>query len=148
MRKRISSIIVACATFIFFMTSINTVAASTTDDMTNNETSASLNGDVNSDGTFDVADVVLLQKWLLAVPDTNLVNWKAGNYCDDERLDVFDLCLMKRALLKKQDSESNSFRTYCYRISLRKSFVYQIAHLCFTLRRLHCSYSCYINRIK
>jgi len=57
-------------------------------------------GDVNADGAFNVADVGLLQKWLLAVPDTKLANWRAGNFCNDNRLDVFDLCLMKRELLK------------------------------------------------
>ena len=56
-------------------------------------------GDVNGDGAFNVSDVVLLQKWLLAVPDTHLENWRAANFCEDERLDVFDLCLMKRELL-------------------------------------------------
>ena len=29
-----------------------------------------------------------------------LADWKAGNLCNDDRLDVFDLCLMKRELLK------------------------------------------------
>lgn len=57
-------------------------------------------GDVNNDGEFTVADVVLLQKWLLAVPDTKLENWKAADLCDDGVLDVFDLCLMKRMLVK------------------------------------------------
>lgn len=61
-------------------------------------------GDVNNDGAFSVSDVVLLQKWLLAVPDTNLDNWKAANFCKDDRLDVFDLTLMKRAML---DGESD-----------------------------------------
>lgn len=56
-------------------------------------------GDVNNDGAFNISDVVLLQKWLLAVPDTNLANWKAVDFCADNKLDVFDLCLMKRALL-------------------------------------------------
>lgn len=56
-------------------------------------------GDVNGDGSFGVSDVVLLQKWLLAVPDTHLVNWKAADYCEDNKLDVFDLTLMKRALI-------------------------------------------------
>ena len=56
-------------------------------------------GDVNADGYFDIADVVLLQRWLLAVPDTHLANWKAADLCKDERLDVFDLCLMRRELL-------------------------------------------------
>lgn len=59
-----------------------------------------LMGDVNEDGSFNVADVVLLQKWLLAVPDTHLANWKAADFCEDNKLDVFDLTLMKRALLE------------------------------------------------
>lgn len=59
-------------------------------------------GDVNSDGKFNVADVILLQKWLLAVPNTQLVDWKAADLCEDDRLNVFDLCLMKRELLKQK----------------------------------------------
>ena len=58
-------------------------------------------GDVNDDGEFNVADLVLLQKWLLAVPDTHLANWKAVDFCNDNVLNVFDLCLMKRKLLEK-----------------------------------------------
>lgn len=58
-------------------------------------------GDVNNDGDFNVSDVVLVQKWLLAVPDTQLANWEAANFYEDERLDVFDLCLMKRELISK-----------------------------------------------
>ena len=58
-------------------------------------------GDVNDDGSFNVSDVVLLQKWLLAVPDTHLANWKAADFCEDNKLDVFDLCLMKRALIEQ-----------------------------------------------
>ncbi len=58
-----------------------------------------LMGDVNADGEFGIADVILLQKWLLAVPNTDLVNWKAADFCNDNKLDVFDLCLMKRALI-------------------------------------------------
>lgn len=65
------------------------------------EQSVDLMGDVNADGEFNVADAILLQKWLLAVPNTSLPNWKAANFCEDDRLDVFDLCLMKRELLKK-----------------------------------------------
>lgn len=58
-------------------------------------------GDINGDGDFSVADVVLLQKWLLAVPDTKLSNWKAADLCEDDVLNVFDLCLMKRKLLNE-----------------------------------------------
>ena len=58
-------------------------------------------GDVNDDGTFSVVDVILFQKWLLAVPDTHLDNWKAADMYNDDILNVVDLCLMKRALLKR-----------------------------------------------
>ncbi len=59
----------------------------------------SVQGDVNADGEFNISDVVLLQKWLLAVPNTKLNNWKAADLCKDDRLDVFDLCLLKRELI-------------------------------------------------
>ena len=57
---------------------------------------------VNADGKFNIVDVVLLQKWLLAVPDTHLANWEAGDLCEDNRLNVFDLCLMKRELINSR----------------------------------------------
>ena len=56
-------------------------------------------GDINADGQFTVADVVSLQQWLLCVPDATLADWQAGDLCKNEKLDVFDLCLMKRKLL-------------------------------------------------
>ena len=56
-------------------------------------------GDVNSDKALNVADVVTLQKWLLGKPNTVLMNWKAADLCNDGRLDVFDLCLMKSKLV-------------------------------------------------
>lgn len=56
-------------------------------------------GDVNNDGEFSVADLALLGKWLLAEPDITLDNWKAADLCEDDRLDVYDLCMMKQLLL-------------------------------------------------
>ncbi len=64
------------------------------------ETVPTVKGDINADGEFNISDVVLLQKWLLAVPDTHLADWKAADLCEDNRLDVFDLCFMKRELLQ------------------------------------------------
>ena len=58
-----------------------------------------VDGDVDGNGSFDVEDVKLLQRWLLADPDAHLRNWKAGDVCNDDRLDVFDLCMMKRLLI-------------------------------------------------
>ena len=59
----------------------------------------SLEGDVNLDGKVGVSDAVLLQKWLLALPNTHLPCWEAGDLCENEKLDVFDLCLLKRKLI-------------------------------------------------
>ena len=58
-----------------------------------------IKGDVNADGAFNISDLVLLQKWLLAVPDTKLKSWQSGDLCEDNRLDVYDLCLMRHALV-------------------------------------------------
>ncbi|MBR3043504.1 MAG: dockerin type I repeat-containing protein [Oscillospiraceae bacterium] len=57
-------------------------------------------GDVNADGVFNIADAVLLQKWLLAVPDTVLPDWRAGDMNDDNRLGADDLSVMKRVLMR------------------------------------------------
>ncbi len=63
------------------------------------ESPQKVRGDVNADGQFSVADIVVMQKWLLCVPDTHLADLKAGDLCEDNKLDVFDLCLMRRELL-------------------------------------------------
>ena len=60
---------------------------------------APADGDINGDGIFGVSDVVLLQKWLLKAPDTHLTNWWAADFNYDNTLNVFDLCLMKKALI-------------------------------------------------
>lgn len=57
-------------------------------------------GDVNNDGNFVLSDVVLLHKYLIDAPDTNFVNWQAADFCKDGRLDVFDLVLMKKAVIE------------------------------------------------
>lgn len=67
-----------------------------------NITEGLIMGDVNADGKFDIADAVLFQKWLLGVPNIELANWKAADFTNDDILDVFDLCLMKKALIENQ----------------------------------------------
>lgn len=62
-----------------------------------------IKGDVNADHTFNIADVVIMQKWLLANPDTKLKNWRAGDLCEDNRLDGFDLCLMRSKLISDRE---------------------------------------------
>ena len=56
-------------------------------------------GDINADGEFSVADLVLLREWLLAKPNTQLADWQAGDLCEDGRLDSFDLVMMRKELL-------------------------------------------------
>ena len=66
----------------------------------------SINCDVNSDGEFNIADVVLFQKWLLCAPETELSDWRAADLCEDGRLDVFDLILMKRKYINADTEPS------------------------------------------
>ena len=59
-----------------------------------------ISGDVDADGELTVADLVALQKWILAIPGTTLKDPHAGYMNDDAVVDVFDLALLKRELLK------------------------------------------------
>ena len=50
-------------------------------------------GDVNADGGFNIADLVLFQKWLLASSDTKLENWQNADLCRDSKLDALTCAL-------------------------------------------------------
>jgi endoglucanase len=60
---------------------------------------SNVKGDVNADNAFDIADVVMMQKYLLQ--DGTLTNWENGDFVADRTINVMDLLLMKRALLKE-----------------------------------------------
>lgn len=64
-------------------------------------------GDINSDGELNIADAVLLQKWLLNVADTKLTDWNRADLCRDGILNAFDLCLLKKELTS-QNQETKS----------------------------------------
>ena len=55
-------------------------------------------GDCNNDGKFTIADIVMLQKWLLN-DGTVLDNWKAADLYGDNVINVFDLVLMKQMIV-------------------------------------------------
>ena len=55
-----------------------------------------ITGDVNGDGQLNAADIVLMQKWLLQVPDAVLADWQAGDCNADGRLDGLYLCRMRQ----------------------------------------------------
>ncbi len=67
-----------------------------------------LPGDVDASGKTEIADLVLMQKWLLSVPGTYLANWKAGDLCQDSRLDAYDLCLLRQLLIYNELPEWGS----------------------------------------
>lgn len=58
-----------------------------------------IKGDVNADGACNTADAMILQKWLLTVPDTEIIDWKAADFNNDNQLDARDLSMMKRGLI-------------------------------------------------
>lgn len=64
----------------------------------NSTDNTDVKGDVNADGKFNVADVVMMQKWILNAPDSTLTDWKSGDICADNRIDCFDLVMMKKML--------------------------------------------------
>ncbi|MCQ2465597.1 MAG: leucine-rich repeat protein [Oscillospiraceae bacterium] len=68
-------------------------------DTADTDTLVCIKGDVNDDGEFNVADIVLFNKYLLAVSDVELKNWRAADLCQDDRLDVLDMITMKCALI-------------------------------------------------
>ncbi|MDE6086947.1 MAG: cellulase family glycosylhydrolase, partial [Oscillospiraceae bacterium] len=72
-------------------------------DGTSYEIDTTLYGDANDDGVADILDAVILQKWLLAIPDATLTNWKVVDLDQDEKITVFDLCLLKRLLIQKEN---------------------------------------------
>lgn len=55
-------------------------------------------GDVNSDGRFSIADIVMMQGFLLG--RSELSDWKAGDLCQDNVIDSFDLIAMKQLITK------------------------------------------------
>ncbi len=57
-----------------------------------------IKGDVNADGSFTVADLVMLEKYLLGTG--TLTNWQAGDLLEDEKIDVFDLIVMRKEIVK------------------------------------------------
>lgn len=55
--------------------------------------------DINADESFNIADVVQLQTFLLGSTNAKIYNWRAADLNEDGALDVFDLVLLKKALI-------------------------------------------------
>lgn len=55
-------------------------------------------GDVNADGKFTIADIVMMQKFLLGAG--TLIDQNAGDLCDDGKINIFDLSAMKSLIIE------------------------------------------------
>ena len=64
-------------------------------------TKLTVTGNINGDGDFNIADAVALQQMLLGKPGVSVYDWAQGDFDFDDRMSVFDLCLMKSALVEK-----------------------------------------------
>ena len=58
-----------------------------------------ITGDVNADGNFDVADIVMLEKYILGAG--TLTDWLAGDLYNDGVIDVFDKIKMRKEIIKQ-----------------------------------------------
>ncbi len=63
---------------------------------------AVMRGDVNTDGKVTAADAVMMQKWLTALPDAKVTDWKTGDMNADGILNGLDFAILKQALLRKK----------------------------------------------
>lgn len=57
-------------------------------------------GDANDDGKMTIADAVSLTNWIMGVSDAKLENPDSVDLCEDGKIDVFDLCLLREELVK------------------------------------------------
>ena len=62
-------------------------------------TKIKVSGNINGDNKFNIADIVTLQRWLLNAQDIELSNWAEADFDLDSKLTIFDLVLMRKALL-------------------------------------------------
>lgn len=57
-----------------------------------------IRGDADNDGKVTISDALMLQNWLLNSGE--LICWQNVDLCEDNEIDVFDLCLLKRMLVE------------------------------------------------
>lgn len=62
--------------------------------------SSYIEGDVNDDGKFNIADLLTMKKWLIGSGEMKC--WMAGDLCSDYKLDIFDLCELRYKLLRAE----------------------------------------------
>ena len=61
--------------------------------------SEDLIGDCNLDRDVNIADAVMLQKWLIRASD-ELTSWRNADLCKDNKINTFDLILLKQLIVE------------------------------------------------
>ncbi len=97
-KRFIAAALLLCITFSGTNTVPFSVAGAESEIVPQNNEQELPDGDVNDDCIFGISDVVIVQKWLLKKSATDIQKWKAADFCSDGKLDVYDLCLMRKAL--------------------------------------------------
>lgn len=64
----------------------------------------SVKGDINADGTVNVADAVILQKFILGDGSAVISDMEAGDLCEDDVIDSFDMILMRKLITAAPES--------------------------------------------
>lgn len=77
-------------------TNVQTTTASTTTASVNTSVQK---GDVNSDKSVNVSDIVSLQKYLIKTEQLNESGFKAADLNDDNKINIFDLIILKRVII-------------------------------------------------
>ena len=75
-------------------------------------------GDVNGDNVFGIADLLTLQKWLNGSDDVTMPDWKRADLCRDGRIDVFDLCMLRKQLISNGIEILTSPYNYAYTMTV------------------------------
>lgn len=60
-----------------------------------------IRGDINLDGTFSIADIVLMQGYLLCLAEIDQQQFQRADVNADAQLNAFDLVLMRQMLIEK-----------------------------------------------
>ena len=57
-------------------------------------------GDLNTDGTIDSKDILVLKNWILNNGEIKLNNWLTADLNEDDKVNIADYCLLKEMLIK------------------------------------------------
>lgn len=63
-----------------------------------NQFTEPVQNDITGDGISDILDLITLQKWLLG--EATLINWRNADLNTDGVVNIYDFCLLKKALLE------------------------------------------------